>query len=52
VGMPVWKLWGGKVREGVPVYRHTDGKTYDELDKRIQAYLDDGDPVRVVSGEG
>ena len=24
-GMPVYDLFGGKVREGVPVYRHVDG---------------------------
>lgn len=42
LGVPVWKLWGGKVRQGAPVYRHTDGTTYDELDQRIQAYLDEG----------
>ena len=26
--MPVWQLWGGKVRQAVPVYRHSDGADF------------------------
>ena len=42
MNVPVWKLWGGKVRQGAAIYRHTDGATYDELDARIQKFLDEG----------
>lgn len=42
VGLPVWKLWGGKVRDAVPVYRHTDGKDFAALDEAISAYLEQG----------
>lgn len=41
-GLPVYMLWGGKVREAVPVYRHADGADFKQLDERIQAYLDEG----------
>ena len=29
-GMPVYQLFGGKCREGIPVYRHADGKDLSE----------------------
>ncbi len=45
-GMPVYDLLGGKVREGVRVYRHADGKTFEEVGDRVQAYLEEG--VQVV----
>lgn len=41
-GMPVYELLGGKVREGVPVYRHVEGKDIYELIDRIEAYRDQG----------
>ncbi len=44
--MPVYELLGGKVREGVRVYRHADGKTLEEVGDRVQAYIEDG--VQVV----
>ncbi len=41
-GMPVYQLLGGKVREGVPVYRHADGRTLGELVENVQAYVESG----------
>ena len=40
--MPVYQLWGGKCREAVPVYRHTDGKDFGQLDEMISQYLEQG----------
>ena len=42
LGVPVWQLWGGKVREAVPVYRHSDGSDFDRLDEVISRYLEEG----------
>ena len=36
-GMPLYELFGGKMRDGVPVYRHADGGDLDELCDSIQA---------------
>jgi mannonate dehydratase len=44
--MPLYDLFGGKVREGVRVYRHADGKTLDEVGERVQKFMDDG--VQVI----
>lgn len=41
-GMPVYQLFGGKVREGVPVYRHVDGKDIDEICENILKYQEMG----------
>lgn len=35
-GMPVYELLGGKSREGVPFYRHVNGKTLNEIVERIE----------------
>jgi len=40
--MPLYDLFGGKVREGARVYRHADGATYDEIAERVQKFMDDG----------
>lgn len=49
--MPVYDLLGGKVREGVKVYRHVDGANYGEIERNIQNYLDQGvTTLRVQSG--
>lgn len=40
--MPVYQLFGGKVREGVPIYRHADGRSLDELCDNIQQYRAQG----------
>lgn len=44
--MPVYDLLGGKVREGVRVYRHADGKTPEEVGDRVQAFMESG--VQVI----
>lgn len=50
-GMPVYDLLGGKVREAATVYRHADGLTYDQLDERIDRFLDEGARhIRVQTG--
>ncbi len=36
--MPVYDLFGGKVREGVPVYRHVDGANVSEICDNIDMY--------------
>ncbi len=41
-GMPVYDLFGGKVRAGVPVYRHADGTTVDEVCDNISKFRDIG----------
>ena len=41
-GMPLYQLFGGKCREGVPVYRHADGKNLEELCENIQRYQEMG----------
>lgn len=40
--MPVYQLFGGKCREGIPVYRHAEGKNLEELCENIQKYQDMG----------
>lgn len=40
--MPVYQLFGGKVREGIPVYRHADGKDIGEICENIERYSDLG----------
>jgi len=49
--MPVYELFGGKYRQGVPIYRHADGKDAVEICDNIQKYLDDGiTHIRCQSG--
>lgn len=36
--MPVYQLFGGKVREAVPVYRHADGRDLNELCENIERF--------------
>ena len=40
--MPVYELFGGKVREGARVYRHADGKSLEEIGDRVQAFIEAG----------
>lgn len=49
--MPLYQLFGGKVREGVPIYRHADGKDLSELCENIQKYREQGiTHIRCQSG--
>lgn len=41
-GMPVYQLFGGKCREGIPVYRHADGKDLEELCENILKFQEMG----------
>ncbi len=41
-GMPVYQLFGGKVREGVPVYRHVDGRDLSEICENIERFREMG----------
>lgn len=40
--MSLYQLFGGKCREGVPVYRHADGKDVNEICENIQKYKEQG----------
>lgn len=49
--MPVYELLGGKCREAAAVYRHCEGSDMDEIDARIQQYIDEGyHYIRVQQG--
>ena len=41
-GMPLYELFGGKCREGIAIYRHADGLTYDDVSRSVRHYLDEG----------
>lgn len=41
-GMPVYQLFGGKCREGIPVYRHADGRDLEELCDNILRFQEMG----------
>jgi mannonate dehydratase len=40
--MPLYEMFGGKVREGARVYRHADGNTLEAVGDQVQEYLDQG----------
>ena len=40
--MPVYQLFGGKVREAIPVYRHADGRDLEELCENIERFREMG----------
>ncbi len=40
--MPVYDLLGGKCRQGVPVYRHTDGSCPEEVEEKVRKYMEEG----------
>jgi len=40
--MPLYQLFGGKFRQGVPVYRHVDGKDLSEICENIKKYQEQG----------
>lgn len=41
-GLPVYRLLGGKCRGAVPVYRHADGRDFEELEDNVRRYLAEG----------
>lgn len=50
-GMPLYQLFGGRCREGVPIYRHADGRDLEELCENIHRYMDQGiTHIRCQSG--
>jgi mannonate dehydratase len=50
-GMPLYQLFGGKVRAGVPIYRHADGRDLAELCDNIARYREQGiTHIRCQSG--
>ena len=49
--LPLYQLFGGKVREGVPIYRHADGRDLAELCDNIEKYRAQGiTHIRCQSG--
>lgn len=49
--MPLYQLFGGAVRKGIPVYRHVDGSCVDEIVDQVQYYQSLGvKHLRVQSG--
>ena len=49
--MPLYQLFGGKVRAGVPIYRHAEGKDLAELCDKIERYRAQGiTHIRCQSG--
>lgn len=40
--MPVYQLFGGKCREGVPIYRHAEGRDTSEICENIIKYKEQG----------
>ena len=40
--MPLYQLFGGKCREGIPVYRHADGRDLSELCENIERFYEMG----------
>lgn len=41
-GMPLYELFGGKCREAIAIYGHADGKSIEEVEDRIHAYMEEG----------
>jgi mannonate dehydratase len=41
-GMPVYQLLGGKCRKAVEVYRHASGRTFEDVEKSVRRYVDQG----------
>ncbi|WP_145447201.1 enolase C-terminal domain-like protein [Mucisphaera calidilacus] len=52
-GLPIYELFGGKMREAAAVYQHADGRSLDELTEHVRAQLDQGmSHVRIRFGGG
>lgn len=41
-GLPVYQLLGGKTRDGVALYRHTDGATHEEVAESVREIMKEG----------
>jgi mannonate dehydratase len=41
-GVPVYQLFGGKVRKAVDVYRHASGGTFENVTDQVAGYLEQG----------
>jgi mannonate dehydratase len=41
-GMPVYQLFGGKCRKAVDTYRHASGANFQEVEKSVRRYLEQG----------
>ena len=41
-GMPVYQLFGGKVRKAVDTYRHANGMTLEEVEESVRALIEQG----------
>jgi mannonate dehydratase len=41
-GMPVYQLLGGKCRKAVAVYRHASGNTFQDVEKSVRKYMEQG----------
>jgi mannonate dehydratase len=48
-GMPVYDLLGGKCREGIALYRHADGKNWEEVRECIYGYVEEDIDIFVVT---
>jgi mannonate dehydratase len=40
--MPVYDLLGGKVRDGVPIYAHADGRDREQVAENVHKYMEEG----------
>ena len=40
--MPVYQLLGGKCRDGVPIYRHSGGKSFEQIAENIAKWKEQG----------
>ena len=41
-GMPVYQLLGGKCRKAVDTYRHASGNTFQDVEKAVRRFMDQG----------
>ncbi len=41
-GLPVYQLLGGKCRKAVDVYRHASGATFQDVEKSVRRYIEQG----------